>query len=75
MLAVKIVLIGSTGHSKYVVNGLKDNYEDKIVGIAPGSEGESVDSLYQKLANDYDLEIFYITIYVLLFILFLYKLK
>lgn len=53
---MKIVLIGSTGHSKYVVNGLKDNYEDKIVGIAPGSEGESVDDLYQKLKMDYDLK-------------------
>lgn len=53
---MKIVLIGSTGHSKYVVNGLKNNYQDQIVGIAPGSEGESVDSLYQKLARDYDLK-------------------
>jgi len=56
VLAVKIVLIGSTGHTNYVVNGLKDNYEDQIVGIAPGSEGENVDSLYQKLAKDYELE-------------------
>lgn len=56
VLAVKIVLIGSTGHSKYVVNGLKGNYQDQIVGIAPGSEGESVDSLSQKLAKDYELK-------------------
>ena len=58
VLIVKIVLIGSTGHTNYVVNGLKDNYEDQIVGIAPGSEGESVDSLYQKLAKDYELKKF-----------------
>jgi predicted dehydrogenase len=57
-LIVKIVLIGSTGHTNYVVNGLKNNYEDQIVGIAPGSEGENVDSLYQKLAKDYELEKF-----------------
>ncbi|TDP92293.1 putative dehydrogenase [Halanaerobium saccharolyticum] len=53
---MKIVLIGSTGHTKYVVNGLKDNYEDEIVAIAPGSEGESVEGLYQKLKLDYDLK-------------------
>ncbi|PTW00931.1 putative dehydrogenase [Halanaerobium saccharolyticum] len=53
---MKIVLIGSTGHTKYVVNGLKDNYEDEIVAIAPGSEGESVEDLYQKLKLDYDLK-------------------
>ena len=53
---MKIVLIGSTGHTKYVVNGLKDNYEDEIAAIAPGSEGESVEGLYQKLKLDYDLK-------------------
>jgi predicted dehydrogenase len=53
---MKIVLIGSTGHTNYVVEGLKDNYEDQIVGIAPGSETEEVDSLYQKLAKDYDIK-------------------
>ncbi|PUU95276.1 MAG: oxidoreductase domain-containing protein [Halanaerobium sp.] len=53
---MKIVLIGSTGHTNYVVNGLKDNYEEEIVAIAPGSEGESVDSLYQKLTKDYELK-------------------
>lgn len=53
---MNIVLIGSTGHTKYVLNGLQDNYEDQIVGIAPGSEGEEIDSLYQKLAKDYDLK-------------------
>ena len=53
---MKIVLIGSTGHAKYVVNGLKDNYEDQIVGITPGSEGEKVDSLYKKLTKDYEIK-------------------
>lgn len=53
---MKIVLIGSTGHAKYVVNGLKDNYEDQIMGIAPGSERENVDSLYQKLNTEYKIK-------------------
>ncbi len=55
---MKIVLIGSTGHTKYVINGLQNNYEDQIVGIAPGSEGEKVDELYQKLTKNYDLKKF-----------------
>ncbi|SFL46345.1 Gfo/Idh/MocA family protein [Halanaerobium salsuginis] len=53
---MKIVLIGATGHTKYVVNGLKNNYEDEIIGIAPGSAGEDVTPLYQKLKRDYDIK-------------------
>jgi predicted dehydrogenase len=55
-LEVKIVLIGSTGHTNYVVEGLQNNYEDQIVGIAPGSETENVEALYQKLAKEYEIK-------------------
>ncbi len=53
---MKIVMIGSTGHTKYVINGLKNNYEDQITALAPGSAGEEVDSLYERLSQDYELK-------------------
>lgn len=45
---MKVCMIGSTGHTKYVLNGLEEYKEAELVGIAPGSAGESMDDLYKR---------------------------
>ncbi|NSW90005.1 MAG: Gfo/Idh/MocA family oxidoreductase [Firmicutes bacterium] len=50
---MKVSIIGSTGHYGYVLNGIRDDREIKIVGISPGSEGENISSLYNIVAKDH----------------------
>jgi predicted dehydrogenase len=46
---LKLGIIGSTGHTNYVLNGLREHeHEVVLAGIAPGSDGENIDSLQSK---------------------------
>ncbi|WP_127585339.1 Gfo/Idh/MocA family protein [Paenibacillus koleovorans] len=49
---MKVCLIGSTGHTGYVLKGLRGQTDADLIGIAPGSQGEETESLL-KLAGDY----------------------
>lgn len=46
---MRIGMIGSTGHTGYVVNGLADLEDVEVIGVSPGSEGESVDGLHESV--------------------------
>lgn len=41
----KVCIIGSSGHFQYVLDGLREASEARLVGVAPGSPGESMDQL------------------------------
>jgi predicted dehydrogenase len=45
-------MIGSTGHTGYVLKGLRGQADVELIGIAPGSHGEETEGLL-KLAGDY----------------------
>ncbi|WP_127579594.1 Gfo/Idh/MocA family protein [Paenibacillus koleovorans] len=44
---MKIAVIGSTGHTGYVLKGLRGQADAELVGIAPGSVGEDIEVLYE----------------------------
>lgn len=46
---MKVCIIGSTGHTGYVLNGIKADGRARIAGIAPGSEGENIEALYNGI--------------------------
>ncbi|HOJ12163.1 MAG TPA: Gfo/Idh/MocA family oxidoreductase [Clostridiales bacterium] len=50
---MKICIIGSTGHYGIALDGIKNKKEISIAGIAPGSLGENVSSLYERLSKEY----------------------
>ncbi len=52
---MKICIIGSTGHYGTALDGIRGNKDVKIVGIAPGSFGEEVSSLYERIHKEYPL--------------------
>jgi predicted dehydrogenase len=57
---VKICIVGATGHVGYVYKGLVGNNEDRVVGIAPGSDDEDVSTAIAncpgaKVFDDYRL--------------------
>ncbi|MDR6550084.1 Gfo/Idh/MocA family oxidoreductase [Paenibacillus qinlingensis] len=45
---LKIGLIGATGHVGYVLEGLREQTDAYLAGIAPGSHGEDMDSLNRR---------------------------
>lgn len=49
---MKVCMIGSTGHTSYVLKGLRGQTDVELIGIAPGSPGEETEGLL-KLAGDY----------------------
>lgn len=44
---MKVVIIGSSGHYRYAIDGIKDEKDVVIAGIAPGSEGEDISPAYR----------------------------
>ncbi|MFO7154433.1 MAG: Gfo/Idh/MocA family oxidoreductase [Caldicoprobacter oshimai] len=44
---MKVVIIGSSGHYNYAIEGIREDKDVTIVGVAPGSEGEDVSPAYQ----------------------------
>jgi predicted dehydrogenase len=42
---MKVAVIGSTGHVNYVMKGLKETPQAKLVAVAPGSIGETMDKV------------------------------
>lgn len=47
---MNVGLIGATGHLGYVLSGIRQDRESRIVGIAPGSAGEDMAKLQDLLA-------------------------
>ena len=48
---MKVVIIGGSGHYGYALEGIKEDRNISITGIAPGSEGEDVNAVYQAACN------------------------
>lgn len=46
---MKVCIIGSSGHFGYALNGMKRDSDLNLVGIAPGSEGESVHNIERAI--------------------------
>jgi predicted dehydrogenase len=46
---MRIGIIGSTGHTNYVLEGMPELSDVEIVGVAPGSSGESVADLHEAI--------------------------
>ncbi|MBM7582242.1 putative dehydrogenase [Caldicoprobacter guelmensis] len=44
---MKVVIIGSSGHYNYAIEGIKEDRGVIIVGVAPGSEGEDISPAYR----------------------------
>lgn len=44
-----ICIIGSAGHTNYVLEGVKHDRDIKIIGIAPGIEQEKINELEEKI--------------------------
>jgi predicted dehydrogenase len=44
---MKVCIIGNNGHYGYVIQGVRDNKELKLVGVAPGSDVDSPETLKQ----------------------------
>ena len=42
---MKVCIIGGSGHYGYVLESLGSNIDIDVVGIAPGSPGENVDTV------------------------------
>ncbi|MFW5986371.1 MAG: Gfo/Idh/MocA family protein, partial [Halanaerobiales bacterium] len=51
---MQVCIIGSTGHTGYVVDGIEIDGEARIAGIAPGSEGEDVKGLFNTIKSKLD---------------------
>ncbi|MFB6295579.1 MAG: hypothetical protein ABEH66_01900 [Halobacteriales archaeon] len=45
---MRIGLIGATGHTNYVLEGVPDLPDAEVVGVSPGSDGESVAGLHER---------------------------
>jgi predicted dehydrogenase len=45
---MRIGIIGATGHTNYVLEGLRDLPDVEVVGVSPGSDGESVAGLHER---------------------------
>jgi predicted dehydrogenase len=48
---VRICIIGSSGHHGYALDAIKNDSDCQLVGIAPGSEGENIDGLQEKISR------------------------
>ncbi|MEA2012931.1 MAG: Gfo/Idh/MocA family oxidoreductase [Verrucomicrobiota bacterium] len=49
---MNICIIGSSGHYSYVTQGIRDNKELKLVGVAPGSDVDSAEDL-KRIADEF----------------------
>lgn len=49
---MNIVIIGSAGHINYVFEGIREDPDARIVGIAPGPDGEKIDKLRERAAAE-----------------------
>lgn len=47
---MKLCIIGASGHYSYALNVIKGRQDDQVIGIAPGSDGESTEPLERALA-------------------------
>ena len=50
---MKIVIIGSSGHINYAIEGIGLDKECEVVGVAPGSKGESIDKVLNMLGENF----------------------
>lgn len=48
---MKICIIGGSGHYRYALEGMEMDPDMSLVGIAPGSEGESLEGLEEAVAK------------------------
>lgn len=48
---LRVCLIGASGHSVYALEGIKADDEAVLVGIAPGSEGEDIEQIYNNVCK------------------------
>ena len=46
---MKVAIIGTTGHINYVLDGMRDQKDLELVGVAPGSSGEDIKKLNDKV--------------------------
>lgn len=51
MSRIRICIIGSTGHVNYVIDGITGDSGVDVVGVAPGSEGEIVVQVYERIRS------------------------
>lgn len=51
--SLKVCIIGSTGHWDYVLQGLNELKGLELAGVAPGSEGEKMESLLMRTEGHY----------------------
>ncbi|MFD0682762.1 MULTISPECIES: Gfo/Idh/MocA family protein [unclassified Paenibacillus] len=49
---MKLGIIGSTGHINYVMDGLRELPEVRLVGVSAGSAGESIEKLTVRAAQE-----------------------
>ena len=49
---MKVCIIGNNGHYGYVIQGIRDNLDLKLVGVALGSDADSPETL-KKIANEF----------------------
>lgn len=50
---MKVCIIGSSGHVGYAIEGIKAAKDCEIVGVAPGSEGESMAKVLNMLGDNF----------------------
>lgn len=48
---LKVCLIGVSGHSGYALEGIAADNEAVLVGMAPGSDGEDIDQVYNSVCK------------------------
>lgn len=46
---MKVCIIGTAGHTNYVLDGVSIDSNSSIVGLAPGTENENIDGLVKKV--------------------------
>ena len=50
-MTLDIGFVGATGHTHYVLDGLRELRDVDVVGTSPGSDGESVDELAERVGE------------------------
>lgn len=55
---MRVCIIGASGHINYVISGVKEDKDCRIVGIAPGSKGEKIDTVLNMLDNKEEIQVF-----------------
>ena len=54
---IRVCIIGATGHTGYVLEGIKKDLSIRIAGIARGSKGEEIKDFHNKLNKEFDYNI------------------